>query len=133
MTEIRRVDNDVITVELLDDGILYCVYKPNLVIKDIATAKLTIESRKSVGGNIPRFVCTDIRNLVKVKPEASDYLGKPEAYDLISCLALVVKTRFHRMFVSFFLKFNKPPVPCQVFHKTEDALAWLRRRKLLEN
>ena len=129
----NNVNNEVIEVILRDDGIVMCRYKSGLVLDSVAKAQLTIDSRKQVCDGLSRYVCADVRNLVKVAPEANDYLGKPEAYEFISCLALIVKSRFHQMFVSFYFKFNKPPVPCQVFHKENSALEWLRARRIVEN
>ncbi len=57
--------------------------------------------------------------------DAQEFASSAEVTELVSALAIIVKSFFTRAIADIFMKFHKPPYPTRVFTNEADALAWL--------
>ncbi len=57
--------------------------------------------------------------------EAQQFASSREAVEVVSAMAVIVRSFFTRALADIFMRFNKPPYPTQVFTNEAEALAWL--------
>ena len=61
-----------------------------------------------------------------LSPEAREYASSAESSNVIVADAVVVQNYSHEMTANFFIRFNKPNRPTQLFKNREEAYAWLK-------
>ncbi len=57
--------------------------------------------------------------------EAQQFASSQEVVEVVSALAIIVKSFFTRAMADIFMRFSRPPYPTRVFTNETDALAWL--------
>ena len=57
--------------------------------------------------------------------EAQQFASSQESVEVVSAMAIIVRSFFTRALADIFMRFNKPPYPTRVFTDEADALAWL--------
>ena len=118
------IDNDVAHV-WAEEGILNFVYKISRL--DMNFAKKSVEVRKnlSFGQSYPMFI--DISEIKSTSKEAREYLSKGIAIENISAAALLAGSVLSKLLGTFFLTFNKPPIPLRIFTDRTEAIKWLKK------
>lgn len=111
----------------LEDGILHSCYKVDHIDLDIAKSGVKLRHEFIKGQSFPLFV--DMTNVKTSTKEARDYLAQGEAVDLVKAVAMLTTSYVTVLMVKFFLAFNKPKLPLQLFTSKEDALKWLKKFK----
>ena len=61
-----------------------------------------------------------------LSPEAREYASSAESSDRIVADAVVVQSYSHEMTANFFIRFNKPNRPTQLFKNENEAYEWLK-------
>lgn len=112
----------------LENGIIFQVYKPDLVVT-IDIAKAMVEDRIKISNGITRPMLADIKNLVSIDSEAREYLASERAIYLLSAGAILLgsslKDYIATLAAKIYLKIDRPPFPTKLFNDKEKALIWL--------
>ncbi|VAW78574.1 hypothetical protein MNBD_GAMMA15-616 [hydrothermal vent metagenome] len=58
--------------------------------------------------------------------DAQLYASSDEVIEVISAMAIIVRSFFTRAIADIFMKFHKPPYPTRLFSNEADALVWLQ-------
>lgn len=66
---------------------------------------------------------------------AQQFASSKEAVEVVSAMAIIVRSFFTRALADIFMRFHKPPYPTRVFASEADALVWLEPycKQLAEN
>lgn len=112
----------------LENGIIFQVYKPDLVVT-IDIAKAMVEDRIKISNGITRPMLADIKNLVSIDSESREYLASDRAIYLLSAGAILLgaslKDYIATLAAKIYLKIDRPPFPTKLFNDREKALKWL--------
>jgi hypothetical protein len=112
----------------LENGIIFQIYKPDLVIT-IDIAKAMVEDRLKISNGITRPMLADIRNLVSIDAESREYLAGDRAIYLLSAGAILLgsslKDYIATLTANIYLKIDRPRFPTKLFNDKEKALKWL--------
>ena len=119
-----KISNDCSTF-WFEGGILLSEYIVANV--DLNVARKGVELRHSIvqGRSYPLFV--DISKVKSINKEAREYLSQPEASMYIKAAALLASSYLSKIAGTFFLSFNRPPIPTKLFTDKVEALKWLER------
>ncbi len=106
-----------------EDGIMRIEYPPdcNLTLEDVR--ELNRRHREISMRCRPLLAYAD--SVAAAEHEAQQFASDPDVVEVVSALAIIVKSFFTRAMADIFIKFNKPPYPTRVFTNEADALAWL--------
>lgn len=108
----------------IEDGIVFNIYKPNLVLT-LDVAKLLVEDRLKVSNGVSRPLFADISELVSVDRNARRYLSR-EGGKLVDAGAFLVTSPISKFAGNIFMKIDKPSVPMRLFTSKERAIDWLK-------
>jgi hypothetical protein len=109
---------------LAEDGIVRIKYPDNFhitmdVMESVYEQHVQITTDK-------RPILADCESVASVDYDAQQFVSTDKATALTSALAVVVKSAFTRAMGEMFMLFHKPPYPTRMFHREDDALAWLK-------
>ena len=107
-----------------EKGIICCLYKKDKV--DLDMAKKSLETRLRLSKNKPCKLFLDLRNLGYISQGAREYSASDEATQLAIATAVLAPSRITKLIANFFLTFNKPKMPFQIFTSKEKAFDWLK-------
>lgn len=112
----------------IEDGIVFNIYKPNLVLT-LEVAKKLVEDRLRVSNGVSRPLFADISELISVDRKARRYLSK-EGGELVNAGAFLVTSPISKFAGNVFMKIDKPTVPMRLFTSKDKAIEWLNTQKL---
>jgi len=108
----------------LENGILICELKPELII-DIKTAVSLVNERlKITGGKSYPFLLI-VRDYLLLDNVAFKYFGTKEGVMNLQASAIVIDSPLQKMVTNFNLLFYRHPTPFRVFNKKSEAKLWL--------
>lgn len=107
----------------IKDGILYFIYKPNVVI-DLTIAHQIVTDRIRMQNEKSYPVLCDIRGVLDSDKAARDYLAQSGSV-LAKAVSIVANQSVSLIMTSFYLKICKPSVPTKIFTDEPSALAFL--------
>jgi hypothetical protein len=111
----------------LEDGILFCSYKPHLEI-DITVAKRIINDRVSFTEGKSYPILIDFSNMKSTTKEARDYMNSAEGgLKGLLCGAFLSNNVVGTLFVNLYFKVNSPPIPSRFFTSKAEAIEWLKK------
>ena|SRR5688572_1311242 len=113
----------------IEDGIVYQVYKKNLVIT-LTIAKKLVEDRLVLSHGVTRPIFIDIRNLVSIDRISMKYYKTREVFVHINAAAFHIDNYFSKFIADIFLNFAKPLIPTKMFTDKKKALKWLENYKI---
>ncbi len=108
----------------LENGILICELKPDLII-DLKTAVLLVNERIKITGkyNFPFLLI--VKDYLLLDSDAFKYLGTNEGVQNLQASAVVIDSPLQKLITNFNLIFYKNRVPFRVFTKRSEAKLWL--------
>ena len=107
-----------------EDAIMCYLYKKPEIDLDIA--KMSVAIRLRLTQNRPCKLLADLKNLKVISKE---YYASTEGTYLLEAVATIAPSFLARTIVTFFLNFNKPKLPFQIFSNKTKALDWLIKVK----
>jgi len=115
------------TVTMTDEGILIVKMNENAQI-DVSQVKEQCEAALKLTKGEKYAVLVDARASLTATPEARSFGALPELYPNIIAQAILVTSLANKLMGNFYIKFNKPPVPAQLFKTEKGAMDWLREQ-----
>ena len=114
----------VARVWLGDDGIVRIVYPQDCeltldVMQAVHQQHIEITTDK-------RPLLVHAESIASAEYEAQQFASRDDVVELVSAMAIIVKSVFTRAMADLFMKFHKPPYPTRVFNDEESAIRWLR-------
>lgn len=110
----------------IEDGVLFCSYKRQLVI-DLLVAKRIVNERLEFTKGATYPILIDFSNLKMANKEARDFMNDPNGgLKGISSGAFVSNNAVATLFINLYLRINKPIVPAKFFISKQEALDWLK-------
>lgn len=107
----------------ISDGILFCIYKPNVVIT-FNVAHLVVADRLRFQKEKAYPVLCDIRGVIGTEKAGRDYLAQYGS-SLTSAVAIWVNPTVLNTISSFYVSINKPNTPTMLFTSQKKALQYL--------
>ena len=107
------------------DGILYCIYKPKVVIT-FKVAHLVVADRLRFQNEKAYPVLCDIRGIIGSEKEGRDYLAQYGS-SLTTAVALWANHTALNTISSFYVDINKPNTPTMLFTSQMKALNYLHQ------
>lgn len=113
----------------IDDGILFFLYHPAVVLDVTAAEKVVADRLKFQAEKIFPVLC-DTRGILDTDKAARDFLAK-EGSLLTSAVAFLVNPPISEAITDFYIRTNKPVTPTKIFTEKYEALKFLKayRRK----
>ena len=108
----------------IDDGILYFIYHPSVVI-DLAAAEKVVTDRLKYQGEKVLPVFCDTRGIKDTDKSARDFLAK-EGSLMTTAVAFLVNPPISKAITDFYIRTNKPITPTKIFTEKYEALKFLR-------
>src|ERR1700761_9599874 len=81
-----KIDNDFVEI-WVEDEIIYCIYKPNVIL-NLQTAQLLVKERLKISEGIEYLFFININNLVSVDLGARRYLASSDATKFVKAGAI---------------------------------------------
>ena len=117
--------NEKFEIKMIEDGIFRLIF--------IENAEIELEDAKEMGtiirqiANGQKFaVLVDGTNVFSVSPEAKVLIASKEYTKDRIAAAFIINSLGNRIAGNFFIKFNKPATPTQLFNDEKSALEWLK-------
>ncbi|MCO6414380.1 MAG: hypothetical protein J5I92_16720 [Thiogranum sp.] len=106
-----------------DDGVVRIVYPQDFeltleVMQTVYQQHIAITTDKR-----PLLVYAE--SIASAEYEAQQFASRGEVVELVSGMAIIVKSVFTRAMADLFMKFHRPPYPTRVFTDENAALRWL--------
>jgi len=120
-------DNDSICLWEEEEITCYVFKKPVL---DLELVKLAIATRSRLTNNSPCLLIIDMSNVKSTTKEARSYYAASNTEDLVKAVALITPSLVTKMMATFFINFDKPPIPVKMFSTKPKAIAWLKSLEL---
>ncbi|MGC4233513.1 MAG: hypothetical protein QM594_11090 [Niabella sp.] len=114
-----------------DDGILKAKYKPGVFV-NLKAAKQIVADRLRFTGKEDLVVLIYDDGITNIDREARVYLASKEANKHIKAGVIINKSPVTSVVGNFFIKLNKPAIPCKLFSSEQKAVKWLTEN-FLEN
>jgi hypothetical protein len=119
-------------VRILEEGII--LVKLDASQHDHMGAEEAIEIAEAIAeicNGEKHCILTDSSGVVgQVEPLAREILSTHAGYSKVrKAEAFVVESLANRLIANFYIKFNRPKNPTQIFNSYDRALAWLRTQK----
>jgi len=108
----------------IDDGIVFLVYKPHIIVNLKAAEKIVADRIKLQEEKAYPVFC-DTRGIKDVNKEARDYLAK-EGSTLAIAVGFLVDFPVNEAIAQFYVKTNKPLIPTEVFTNKDEAIDFLK-------
>ncbi len=121
-----RLENDFADL-WIDDGILYCEYKPYSIIT-LEAAKQVVTDRLKLQGELSLPVLCDIRTIANTEKPARDFMTR-EGTTLCSTIAFLAEPGYTKELLNFYLATNMPGIPVSLFIEKQKALEYLNNFK----
>lgn len=111
----------------LDDGIVFVEWFYDYITYDFVDAGIRLRKEITEGKEYPML--SDIRRIKSGSREARQRLSDKDAGEGISAVAVLVKSKTHRILYNFFTSIYKDPAPTRLFTDEAEALKWLQQYK----
>jgi hypothetical protein len=111
----------------LEEGIVCTSFLPGAFVT-IDDSREGTEAIRRLSGGRPARRMSLLDGLKGATPEARAWGERAPFTELVTAHAMVVSSPVTRVLASFFLAFNRPPIPTKIFADREDAKAWLTTR-----
>jgi hypothetical protein len=108
-----------------EDGITQVVTLEN-VREELEDAKENVAAIVRINQQKLMPVLVDMRAGPGIDRETRAYYSSREGLVATKALALLVESRFTRIMANFFIKFDLPAAPTQLFTSEDEAVAWLK-------
>ncbi|MBA4241094.1 MAG: hypothetical protein C0448_10225 [Sphingobacteriaceae bacterium] len=125
---VKELDFPEVNLQLKSNDIVYVTFKDNCNLDIPLQMRLLDYYYDITDGKLMHFMFFAAEN-VSLSKEARDNAVKIEDQSMLGATAVVVDTLAYKLIANFYLKFNKPKRPYQVFSKEEDAIKWLKTIK----
>jgi len=107
-----------------EKGIICCLYKKEKV--DLDMAQKSLATRLKLTKDKPCKLFLDLRNIGYITQAAREYSASDEATYMAKATAVLAPSRITKLIANFFLTFNKPKMPFQIFTSKDKAFEWLK-------
>lgn len=125
-TIITEIDETEFNLQLKTDGIVYVLFKANIVLDIPLQNKMLEKYHIITKGKLTPFIF-EAEDGLNVTKEARDNAIVMEEISPCKAMAVVVNNIAYAMIGNFYLQFNKPKRPYKVFKNQKDALVWLKQ------
>ncbi|MDZ4752603.1 MAG: hypothetical protein SGI87_13380 [Flavobacteriales bacterium] len=127
----ETIEHSTAIISLRDDGIIRFQFHKNAVV-DINAAFDYVKIIRELSHGIPRAFLLDTRDTFSNHTsEARQYMGRnAEALEFRIADAILVNSLPLRIVGNFYMKFDTPLHPVQIFKQEADAITWLESVQL---
>jgi hypothetical protein len=110
---------------LAEDGIIRCIVLPTPKHK-LEDAKENVAVISKLAGQKKRPVLVDARQVKSIERESRAYYAGQECAKVQSAVAFLISSYISKIIGNFFLGFNKPLFPINIFTSQAEAIEWLK-------
>ena len=114
----------------IENGILYVVFAPDLVLTEQIARDLVIERIRISKGQTYPMLCV-VKDAKTIEKAARDYLSTGDAIRYLSAGAFITNTYIEVLLTNAFLRLNNPPLKSRLFTDQKEAIRWLEKFKNL--
>ena len=113
-----------ITSTVLENGIVENYVPSRMLVDSDDLIKLKKNNQKLMGGNPYCVLLTGGRAIIT--KEAREMAAAQDFIQITIAMAIVVDTKWSRIFANLYLRVNKPKMETRIFEVREEAIEWLR-------
>lgn len=121
----NSIDLGKSTITFEEDQIAHLHIKSGQVVEVDELKSIFTAINDAEGDDKYRLLVT-ADDKASLSPEAREYASSAESSDRIVADAVVVQSYSHEMTANFFIRFNKPSRPTQLFKNRDEAYEWLK-------
>lgn len=122
----KTIDLEKSSITFEEDQVAHIHLKEGQVL-DIDELKNIFEIIDGQSGGDKKFrLLVTADDNASLSPEAREYASSSESSNVIVADAVVVQNYSHEMTANFFIRFNKPNRPTQLFKHRKEAYEWLK-------
>ncbi len=107
----------------IEEGILFFVYKPNILV-DLEAARAVVKERLRFQNGISYPILCDIRQLKTANKAAREYLAEQGCVNALA-VALLIEKAYSGTLSTAFINISNPSVPTREFTSMPEALWFL--------
>ena len=93
---------------------------------DLEMARKSVAARLRLTNSQPCKLFMDIKSLKYISQSAREFSASGESTKLVQACAILAPSMITKLLANFFMSFNKPNLPMQVFTNKEKAFEWLK-------
>ncbi len=108
----------------IKDGILNIIVKDDFYV-ELEHVQEIVLWRKNLQDKNPQLTLLDVRSAGGITKEAREYTSGEEVDGLDKATAIITNSLPMKILSNFFIKFDNPPAPTQMFTSEEEAIEWL--------
>ncbi len=112
------------TLTFQPDNILHLHMKEGQVV-ELEEVKRIFETINNEANGLKYRLLVTAGEKASLSQDARNYASSAESTDALVADAVVVQSYSHEMTANFFIRFNKPNRPTQLFKNREEAVEWL--------
>jgi len=119
--QIHRSPDDILMVEIKEGSEL-----------TLNNAKENIKALQNLSPESGCRVLVNISQVKSVSRECRAFASSQDTHNFITRLALIVNSPVSRVIGNFFLGLNRPPFPLKLFTNKDEAINWLKIRRITQ-
>lgn len=125
---VERIELRTTIISLREDGIVQMDMKPvdEFLLED---ARNAAEAIKQLSKNRKLAVLSMINYYVSMDKDVREFWASELLESCVKCEAFVIENVSMKMIAKFYILFNKPKRPTQLFTSEKSALTWLNELK----
>ena len=118
------------SIELKDDGIMYCRTFVNDMYNEVDLARLR-DKMEVISGGQPLLLLMEMKQFdLLLTKEARKFMGNDEKLALImKADAVVIRSTSSKILYNLLVSVNPPKFPFKAFTEEKEAVAWLLNQK----
>lgn len=122
----EKVDLGNCELDVDDAGIVELFIKPGETVERDKVKEIFDAIHKEFPS--ARGLLVSAGDKATLSPEARELVSSKDITDRIVADAIVIQHYYHQMSSNFFVRYNKPSRPTQIFKTDQEARNWLRER-----
>ncbi|HET6227366.1 MAG TPA: hypothetical protein VFF27_13865 [Bacteroidia bacterium] len=124
-TIVEKVELRTSIISLREDGLVQMDTKEvdDFLLQDAMDCAAVI---KRLAGSKKVAVLSNIRYYITMDKDVREFWASEQLENYISCEAFVIENVSMKMITKFYILFNKPKRPSQIFSTEKSALSWLK-------
>lgn len=113
-------------ISLLDEGIIHIHIKSGNEI-ELSDAVFIVEAMEKLGGGKKYPILIDAGEFSSIDHEARIFSAAAESNIYTLADAIAYCNVAQKLLANFYVKYNKPVVPTEIFSNKTDAILWLKK------
>ncbi len=121
----KEINTKTEHIELHESGIVVCSVN-KLAYMELEDGVENLNAIREISNGVKVPVLVDILASKGATKECREYFASPDAAEIQSACALLIKSPLSRLIGNFFIGLNKTIFPTKLFTDKQEAMGWLK-------